>query len=400
MAEQLSLGEQLRRAEATRNRELRGGDTGGTETATNPTARPGYGMSSTLENFKAKAPGAYTGFVKNPASENTGSTGNTAEDILARYYEAQNNPELSYLTGGPNLAFIRDLQQQSAAKLKQYQANRADAENMYGQLTGKIEKLGTQINEGYTSAIGSSGARANEAQTRMSDQLALQEQRRAAAAAELGVGAENVTTDYQSRGRATDAMNALAQQSDSWRNLLSTMQQNAAERNANMGAAAKYSGTQAVLGLKQQYDAIADAIAQQIASERSKTPTRKLNELGKMLSKGYLKQLEDLTFGGGEGEYSKNPLIRNDQQAIEYLQANKAVTGDPMTYRGPSGTGPEAYKTDMFKEIQGYYDRGQIKSGKQLPRKLQTIMEAYQWTSADVSPYAPSYLIGRGQAVP
>lgn len=349
-----------------------------------------YGMSNTLNNFNA-LPQMQTGGEQ-------GATSTTAEDILARYYEAQNNPELSYLTGGPNLALIRDLQQQSAAKLKQYETNRADAENMYGQLTGKIEKLGTQIGEGYTSAIDASGTRANEAQTRMSDQLALQEQRRAAAAAELGVAPENVTTDYQSRGRVNDAMTALAGQSDSWRNLLSTMQQQAAERNANMGAAAKYSGTQAVLGLKQQYDAIADAIAQQIAAEQSKTPTRKLNELGKMLTKGYLKQLEDLTFGGGQGEYSKNPLIKSDQQALEYLRANKAVTGNPDTYSGPSGRGPEAFKTDMYNQIQSYFAEGNANRGKALPRRLQAVMEAYGWKGSDIAPYQFMEYLGGVQA--
>jgi hypothetical protein len=351
------------------------------------------GAGASLINGKPKP--------SNPVSAGAGTTGLTgginggqtggglsAEDILARYYQAQNDPALSYLTGGPNLGLINQLKADSARRLELYKTNRADAENLYGQLTGKVEQLGTQMGQGYSGAITGSQERQTTEQTRMSDQLAAQEQRRAAAAQELGVGAENVATDYGSRERANEAMNMLGQSSTSWQNLLSSMQQSAAERNANMQTAIGGDKLQTVLGMKQQYDAIADQIAQQIAAERSKTATRKLNELGKMMTQGYLGQLKDLTFGDGT---STNKFMQADKTANDYLA--QVLGTNPYEYPG----GPNAFKAAQFRRLVGKYGAGKMNAGTKLAPADNAIMEAYGWNMNDLAPYQYAELVGGGQ---
>ena len=69
-------------------------------------------------------------------------TGDLGQSYLQQYLDVQNNPQFTYLTGGPNQALIKQLTDLSKKKLDLYKSNSADAENMYGQLTTKVEGFG------------------------------------------------------------------------------------------------------------------------------------------------------------------------------------------------------------------------------------------------------------------
>jgi hypothetical protein len=315
-----------------------GSPTGGTGSPATPT---GSGVPNALSNMFTGGAGA------------TGS--DQGSDILSRYYEAQNNPAFYTMSGGPNQALIADLMAKSKAKLQQYKENRADAENMYGQLTSDVEGYGTDVQTGYQGAIDSSGKRATDYQAALSTELGAQEQRRSNAFRELGIEKEGALTDYGSTSALNQAMGNILADSNSWQGLLSSRKEGANARNKDLLAAVGNQNVQTQLGMKEAYDYAKDAYDSQISTERSKTATKKLNELGKMMTSGVLGQLKDFTFGGGTtGNTSIEKKIAN------WNAVPGSILESPNLYKG----GPALWYQKMYELTQQAYSKDAQKSGK------------------------------------
>lgn len=303
------------------------------------------GTGQPIPNFGGAATPGATG--TDQASENA---------LLSRYFEIQNDPMYSTLSGGPNQALIADLMAKSKAKLQQYKENRADAENMYGQLTSDVEGYGTNVQAGYQGAIDSSGKRSTAYQGALANELAAQEQRRSNAFKELGIEKEGALTDFGSTSSLNQAMGDILGDSNSWQSLLSSRKEGANERNKDLLAAVGNQNVQTQLGMKEAYDYAKDAYDTQISNERSKTATRKLTELGKMMSTGTLGQLKDLTFGTG-----KTPETTSVEKKLANWNAVPgSIIGPPNTYPG----GPAKWYQKMFELTQAAYSNDKWKSGK------------------------------------
>jgi hypothetical protein len=298
------------------------------------------------------APGGKFNFGGTPPAQ----TGDLGQSYLQNYLDIQNNPQFSYLTGGPNQALINQLTELSKKKLDLYKSNRADAENMYGQLTSKVEGFGTAIGQGYDSAISSTAQQGQASQQALSQELANQAGRRSDAFKELGIEREGALTNYNSDTALNEAMGNILASSGSWQGLLQTQKQGAGERNKNLVSAIGNTLNETVLGMKQQYDAVKEAYDSQIASEKSKTATRKLNELGKMFSQGALNQLKDYTFGstGTSGQTDIQKKLNN------FNAVPTARFGSPSSYPG----GATAWYNMMANEAQKAYSGDKLKEGK------------------------------------
>lgn len=267
---------------------------------------------------------------------------------------------MSVLVGGPNMSLIRDLNQLKAKKLTQYKSNRADAENMYGTLSSELEQDFADINTGYETAITSGDTRAKDAQTRMSTELATQESRRAAAAAELGVGAENVLTDYASTKALNESMGNVASANQEWTSLLGAQKQGAAERGAKLKTSLGNTLNQTVLGMREQYNNAVDQYNAAIRAEKSKTATRKLTELGRIRMKMNTAALTELW--GPEKANKYTTELTGKLQSFDDLGSKFNKTfGTPANYPG----GPTAWLDAMTSKAQQVVsDEALMKSGK------------------------------------
>ena len=273
------------------------------------------------------------------------------QSYLQNYLDVQNNPQFSYLTGGPNQALINQLTQLSKQKLELYKNNRADAENMYGQLTATVGGFGTEMAAGYDTAIANTNQQGQASQQALSQELANQAARRSAGFKELGIEREGALTNFGSDTALNEAMGNILSSSNSWASLLGSQKQGASERNKNLQTALGSTLNQTVLGMKQQYDAAKEAYDSQIASEKSKTATRKLNELGKMFSSGALAKLKDYTFGSS----NTTGTTAVEKKLAGWNAVPSAKYGSPATYPG----GPTAWYNNMIAAAQAAYSKNE-----------------------------------------
>lgn len=301
--------------------------------------------------------GTTSGNISPAPATPTQPTGDLGQTYLQNYLDVQNNPQFTYLTGGPNQALINQLTQLSKQKLELYKNNRADAENMYGQLTSKVEGFGTELGTGYDTAIANTNQQGQASQQALSQELANQAARRSSAFKELGIEREGALTNFGSDTALNEAMGNILSSSNSWASLLGSQKQGASERNKNLQTALGNTLNQTVLGMKQQYDAVKEAYDSQIASEKSKTATRKLNELGKMFSSGTLAKLKDYTFGTSGSSTGSTAI---EKKLAGWNAIPSAKYGSPGTYAG----GPTAWYNDMVARAQAAYSANdQAKKG-------------------------------------
>lgn len=277
-------------------------------------------------------------------------TGDMGQSYLQNYLDIQNNPQFSYLTGGPNQGLINQLTELSKKKLQQYKENRADSENMYGQLTSKVEGFGTAIGQGYDSAISGTAQQGQASQQALSQELANQSGRRSNAFKELGIEREGALTNFGSDTALNEAMGNILSSSGSWQSLLQSQKQGAGERNKNLVTSIGNTLNQTILGMKEQYDAAKEAYDSQIASEKSKTATRKLNELGKMFSKGTLDQLKGYTFGSsgstGQTDIQKKLANFDAVPSAKYGSPSSEPGGATAWYNKMAALAQDAYSAD------------------------------------------------------
>lgn len=267
-------------------------------------------------------------------------------DPLDAYAQARANiyGEYSYLTGGPNWALINQLTQQRKDAQKRYKTNRADVENMYGQLTTDVQADTEALGKSYDAGMQQSSAAAQANVAGLSGELAAQQERRNRAAAELGISKEALLTDYGSTGRLNEAMGTVLGQNQNWQGLLTAQKNLAVERGNNMQTAVGNTKNQTTTAMKQEYDRVATNINNAIRSEKSRQAVRKLTEEGAMLlgiNKTKLKN--SLMDQFGLSKTGANKLIDAQRQTNEFFNKYPSVKyQSPETF---NGTDPETGKT-------------------------------------------------------
>lgn len=184
-------------------------------------------------------------------------------------------------SGGANSALLAQLRAQREQAQKNYATNKADANNLYGILSSDIEEYGAGLQTRYTqSAEQMSGAEATRNDALIAEQAA-QEGRRSAAASELGLGIESLQMAPSTTINELMATNAGA--ASNWANLFEA---NKLREDASTGrqlAGATATKNQQLLAMKSFLDQQQAAIDQQIAMERSKSPTKSLTALGRLI---------------------------------------------------------------------------------------------------------------------
>lgn len=227
-------------------------------------------------------------------------------------FNLQNVLDQMYRTvGGPNQAMIAQYQAQKDQLQKNYSQNKADANNLYGELSSDIETYGAGLQQRYQTNIDEMGA----AQTARQEEIAgLQSQRdadRARVAASLGIGAEDVQTPQSTALQEIGAVSSAA--ASNWENLFRANKLLADASTGRQIAGAEGTKANQLMAMKRYLDAQNAAIDSQIAMERMKTPTQELTEFGKYIQPAMfgaqLDQLQQIApdiFGGGEAaEMSK-----------------------------------------------------------------------------------------------
>jgi hypothetical protein len=303
------------------------------------------------------------------AQSNNLTPGMTEMDPLDAYGLAKSNiySEYSYLTGGPNMGLIRQLTQQKKDARKRYKTNRADVENMYGQLTADVEADTTAIGQSFDTGITESAQRAQGVVAGLSAELASQQDRRNKAATELGVEKEAILSDYGSTTALNQAMGTVLGQNQNWQGFLQSQKGAALQQGADMGLAVGNTKVQTANAMKEQYDRVSMGIDNAISSERSKQAVRKLTEEGSMLlgiSKQRLKTTLEQQYGLGKTETNK--LVKAQQETLGYFNENPSVKWkspdtfdgiDPSSGKKEFSAGAKGWDAMMRKNLVSYYTR-------------------------------------------
>lgn len=280
--------------------------------------------------------------------DNTPVAGSSEMDPLDAFSQSKANiyGKYSYLTGGPNMGLINQLNQQKKDTKNRYKNNKADVENMYGQLSADVEADTASIGKSFDTGITDSAQRAQGVVSGLSGELAAQQDRRNKAANELGVGNEAILTDYGSTNALNQAMGTVLGQNQNWTGLLQSQKGSALQQGANMKTAVGNTSVQATTAMKQEFDRVSSGLDNAIQSERSRAAVRKLTEEGTMLlgiSKSKLQKTLETQYGLTKPE--SNSLIDSQKKANEFFTNNPSRKWQsPTTFNGvdPS-TGEKQY---------------------------------------------------------
>jgi hypothetical protein len=312
------------------------------------------GMSNTLNNFAAQA----------PAGSGVNGTDLQISQALAGFAGAKSGiyGQYSYLTGGPNWALINQLRQQRKETTQRYKTNRADVENMYGQLSADVEADTQAISKSFDTGITDSATRAQGVVGGLSGELAAQQERRNRAANELGVGQEAILSDYGSTNRLNEAMGTVLGQNQNWQGLLQSQKGVALQQGANVKAGVGNTQNMITTDMKKESDRIVGGLNNAIRSEKSRQAVRKLTEEGVMLmgmEKSKLKSVLQNAYGLSKTE--SNKLIKNQEESNTYFDKYpSAKYGAPSTFTGEGVNGKtytpgEGGWNSMMRDVYGQY---------------------------------------------
>lgn len=285
--------------------------------------------------------------------------------------EAQNViNNYSFVTGGPNQSLINSLNQQSKQKASQYKQNRADASNMYGQLTQTVDEGARVVQEGYEKNIKESNVSATGATSALGDILQQQVQQRQKSANELGVGKQAAGINFESDTRGNAAMGDIMASQQNWENLLRSQQLNAKQQGVDTKTALGQSKNQTMLALQQALQQGKSNIANQIAAERGKQGTQQMTPLGSILLGGIGSKIQGLmnpTNAGAETLSSGLNFFENDPTLIDAMGGVK-----PSQFVNPTTGeyGPNAFYNFYLGKLQEAYSNNQWKAGAPLAPEL------------------------------
>lgn len=369
---------------------LMGGNSGpGVGSAKSAPASKPSGMSNTLNNFAAQP----------QSGSGVDSTDLAVSQALAGFAGAKSGiyGQYSYLTGGPNWALINQLRQQKKETVGRYKANRADVENMYGQLSADVEADTQAIGKSFDTGITESANRAQGVVGGLSGELAAQQERRNRAANELGVGQETILSDFGSTNRLNEAMGTVLGQNQNWQGLLQSQKGVALQQGANVKAGVGNTQNMITTDMKKESDRIVGGLNNAIRSEKSRQAVRKLTEEGVMLmgmEKSKLKGI--LTNAYGLSSTESNKLIKAQEQTNGYFNKYpSAKYGSPDTFNGQGANGKtyspgEAGWNSMMRDMYGQYISDKKNADKDV--KLDAFLDLYaQQTGISPSNILPSY---------
>ena len=311
-------------------------------------------------------------------------------DLLAQRNNI--NDQYSYVTGGPNLALIRQLGQQNKALLQQYKSNRADAESMYGQLSQDVESMGADVQAGYQGAIDASGQRAQDYVGTLSAEQKAQEDRRAKALAELGIAPEGTLADYQSTKELNRVMGDVLAQNIDWTGLLGSQKGSAAESTQNLKTSVGENLRQTVLGMKAAKQAATNNILSQIAAEKAKTGTRQLTDIGQMWMDKNTAALQGI-INPPAPEVNKYQAQLETQ--IQGFEGIKNPAGAPSAHKD----GPMGWYQDMYQRAVDAYSQSKMGVGKPVDATIALFVKTFFGSPANLTTVQPGYM-GMGATGP
>jgi hypothetical protein len=207
--------------------------------------------------------------------------------------------------GGPNAALIAQYNAQKEQLQENYSQNKADANNLYGQLSSDIETYGAGLQERYTTDIEGMATAEAERQQGLEDLQSQRDADRARVAASLGIGVEDAQTPQSSALQEIAGLSSAA--ASNWENLFKANKLLADASTGRQVAGAGATKANQLMAMKRFLDAQNQAIDSQIAMERMKTPTQELTDFGKFAQPAMfgeqLRQLQGIApeiFGPGE----------------------------------------------------------------------------------------------------
>jgi hypothetical protein len=255
---------------------------------------------------------------------------NPLDALYDAYIQMMSRPEAWETVGGPNQGMISALNAQRQQLQKNYATNKADANNLYGILSSDIEDYGAGLQERFGQSAEQMSAAETARVDAISAERAAQDARRAAAAAELGLSMESLQMAPDATTNELVAANAGA--ASNWANLFEA---NRLREDASTGrqlAGATATKNQQLIAMKNFLDQQQSMIDQEIAMERSKSPSRQLTAIGKALQAGALGGYENLFNPKGEPLYSENPQIAKQQQGFELFGKSMSNPADLKWY--------------------------------------------------------------------
>jgi hypothetical protein len=294
---------------------------------------------------------------------NSGNIENTvaeAQNVIDNY---------SFVTGGPNQSLINSLTQQSKQKASQYKQNRADAANMYGQLTQTVDEGIQTVQRGYEKNIQDSKTSATGAMSALSGVLQQQVEQRQKAANELGVGKQILPMNFESDTRGNAALGDIAGSQQNWENLLRSQQLNTKQQGMDTKTALGQSRNQTMLALQQALQQGQGNIANQIASERGKQGTQQMTPLGSILLGGIGSKIQGLmnpTNSGAENLVSGLNFFENDPTLIDAMGVKPSEFVNEKT----GEAGPNAFYNFYLGRLQQAYSNDSWLNGAPLPPEL------------------------------
>lgn len=295
---------------------------------------------------------------------NSGNLENTvaeAQNVIDNY---------SFVTGGPNQSLINSLNQQSKQKASQYKQNRADASNMYGQLTQTVDKGAREVQRGYEQNIKESGASATGATSALGNILQQQVEQRQKAANELGIGKQALPMSFESDTRGNAALGDIASTQQNWENLLRSQQLNTKQQGMDTKTALGQSKNQTMLALQQALQQGQGNIANQIAAERGKQGSQQMTPLGSILLGGIGSKIQGImnpTNAGAETLSSGLNFFENDPTLVDAMGGVK-----PSQFVNPdtSEAGPNAFYNFYLSKLQQAYSNEAWQNGAPLAPEL------------------------------
>jgi hypothetical protein len=301
------------------------------------------------------------------------------EKTVGEFNQIQN--DYSYVTGGPNQGLINSLNQQSQAKAQQYKQNRADASNMYGQLTQTVDQGINVVQKGYQQAINESQQNSLGAASTLGAQLQQQVGQRQRAANELGMGSQVAAMPNQTVDRGNALMSNILNTGQNWQGLLSAQKQAAQQQGVDTKTALGQSKNQTMLALQQALQQGQGNIANQIAQEKAKVGTRQLNPLGTVLANAVGQKIAGYVnpaANSGVEKLNSAILAFNSDPGLAASIALPGQTGRPDDFVDPDtgAKGPQAWYNYFHNQVTAAYSNNQWGTGGLLDPALQRFADA------------------------
>jgi len=299
---------------------------------------------------------------------------NATIDPLAQTYQAIED-KYSYVTGGPNQSLINSLNQQSQAKAQQYKQNRADASNMYGQLTQTVDQGINVIQKGYKQAINESQQNTLGASSALGDQLQRQVAQRQNTANNLGMGSQVAAMGNPTIDRGNELMANILGSGQNWQNLLRSQQQAAKRQGIDTKTALGQSKNQTMIALQQALQQGQGNIANQIAQEQSKVGTKQITPLGQVYLNALGTKMNTAMnptntgadrFSTGINAFENNPQLI----AMGLGKPSEFVNPDTGESYADPNTAAAAWQLYWTSRLNQAYSNDSIKAGKPLDPAL------------------------------